>query len=561
MNNTIQRYRLFFYSIRNTRFKQLKARLLLILKRKFYIQVLGRYVKQKHAVVDTLLPLSSHRHKPLFPPRKQLLTNTNELVFLNVKRELTSPMDWHPKEMEYGTRLWLLNLHYMEFLEALDDTHFYYHILDWIDKNKPYRVGYYLDDWNSYALSIRVVVWMQQLNNRVANHDQQKMELITRSLIAQIKFLTKNLELDIYGNHIIKNIKALLWAGAYFNGREADFWMKKAEQLLAVELQEQILDDGMHFELSPAYHAQVFADLLECYQVIREGSVKISLGKVLPKMAQVLADLTQNDGFVCLFNDGGLDMAYPSQQCLTVFQQLTNKQVNKRTCFQYQDAGYIGFQDDSNEIIIDCGALAPDYLPAHGHGDMFSFEYSVDKNRIIVDAGVYEYNPSEMRDYSRKTSSHNTVTLDGLSQSEFWMAFRVGRRAKIVGKKIELAEDQFFVQASHDGYRHLAGNPIHQRSFAYAKKVLHITDEIQAGMGQEVVSRLLLNPKCEIKQLSATQVCIVTKGSEITIKNAQGITTQQAWWCPNFGVKIPTTQLVMHHGKSPCISETIIEFV
>ena len=39
-------------------------------------------------------------------------------------------------------------------------------IKDWIGANKPYKKGYWLDDWNSYSLSIRVVVWMQQFERR-----------------------------------------------------------------------------------------------------------------------------------------------------------------------------------------------------------------------------------------------------------------------------------------------------------------------------------------------------------------------------------------------------------
>ena len=65
--------------------------------------------------------------------------------------------NWHPEEMkkvlDYG-----LNLHYMEFIESLDSEKCYLCIKDWIDSNRPYKKGYWLDDWNSYSLSIRIVV-------------------------------------------------------------------------------------------------------------------------------------------------------------------------------------------------------------------------------------------------------------------------------------------------------------------------------------------------------------------------------------------------------------------
>ena len=66
------------------------------------------------------------------------------------------------EEMKKGTRLWLLNLHYMEFIESLDSEKCYLCIKDWIDSNRPYKKGYWLDDWNGFSLSIRIVVWMQQ---------------------------------------------------------------------------------------------------------------------------------------------------------------------------------------------------------------------------------------------------------------------------------------------------------------------------------------------------------------------------------------------------------------
>jgi hypothetical protein len=46
----------------------------------------------------------------------------------------------------------------------------------------------------------------------------------------QLVFLERNLETDICGNHLIKNIKALIWASAYFTG-------PFAETLAAVRLE------------------------------------------------------------------------------------------------------------------------------------------------------------------------------------------------------------------------------------------------------------------------------------------------------------------------------------
>ena len=72
----------------------------------------------------------------------------------------------------------------------------------------------------------------------------------------------------------------------------------------------------------------------------------------------------------------------------------------------------------------------PDYLPAHGHGDIFSFELSLDGRRVVVDGGTSSYEAGHERDWARSTRAHNTVEIAGADQCEFFGAFRVGRRGR-----------------------------------------------------------------------------------------------------------------------------------
>ena len=120
--------------------------------------------------------------------------------------------------------------------------------------------GAWRDSHNSYALSLRVVVWMQQLARAPALAGARGR----RASPSRYGFWHDNLETDLGGNHLVKNIKALIWASAFFAGPEAARWRRKGLRLLRRALDEQILPDGVHFERSPSYHAQVFADLLEC---------------------------------------------------------------------------------------------------------------------------------------------------------------------------------------------------------------------------------------------------------------------------------------------------------
>ena len=124
----------------------------------------------------------------------------------------------------------------MEYLEEADDSLFADLVRQWIDANPPYARGYWKDSWNSYTVSLRTVVWMQQLASRGARLDAATREAAVASLAQQIRFLEANLETDIGGNHLIKNIKALLLASAFFAGSEAEQWRALGLRLLAEEL-------------------------------------------------------------------------------------------------------------------------------------------------------------------------------------------------------------------------------------------------------------------------------------------------------------------------------------
>jgi hypothetical protein len=60
--------------------------------------------------------------------------------------------------------------------------------------------GAWKDFWNSYALSVRVVVWLQQLARRTSRLSPDLV--VEASAVEQLVFLERNLETDICGNHI-----------------------------------------------------------------------------------------------------------------------------------------------------------------------------------------------------------------------------------------------------------------------------------------------------------------------------------------------------------------------
>jgi uncharacterized heparinase superfamily protein len=533
--------------------EQVLRRLALLGKRHIVVRLAPHVTAMRVETAVRAPVLAATLPTPLFSPRHQLVdwsSGTPSLRVLGWSWPIAAPVEWHPRHFSGSATLEEFNLQYMEYLEALDDDSFVAVVLDWIENNPPYAPRYWLGGWSSFPLSIRCVVWLQQLAARRGRLPVGAVNRMCASLVHQTRFLERNLELDIGGNHLIKNIKALLWMGCSFAGDEPKRWRTLGERLLASQIAEQILPDGMHFERSPAYHLQVFADLLECWQTLGPSPVRDVLEDTLHRMAQVVVDLTHPDGLPSLFADGGLHMAYAPQECIAAFNHLFRATPSPRRVFALRDAGYYGVRVADNYVLLDCGPIGPDSLPGHGHGDVFAFEWSVRGQRIVMDTGVLQYRASREREYVRSTRAHNTVTLDDADQAEFYGEFRVGRRPRVRVDRGEIFETGFRVIASHDGYSHFPGRPIHWRKMSATDSRLEIEDEIIGGAAQIAIARLLLHPDCRIT-LQRTGTVITRADTRILLRTDSPVTVSPAIWHPDFGETLETKQLVITYGAAP----------
>ena len=86
----------------------------------------------------------------------------------------------------------------------------------WIRENPP-AIG---SGWEPYPTSLRIVNWMKWA---LAGHELSGDA--TQSLAVQARWLTRRLEHHLLGNHLFANAKALVFAGLFFEGAEAQaFW-------------------------------------------------------------------------------------------------------------------------------------------------------------------------------------------------------------------------------------------------------------------------------------------------------------------------------------------------
>lgn len=426
--------------------------------------------------------------------------------FVGQARSFTpASMDWHPADV---SRLWRYNLHYFDYL--LDDDCLVAardQLLDhWIGANPPGTA----DGWEAYPTALRIVNWIDYFLR--TDGARAPKDVWLKSLFHQAAWLARNVEYHIRANHLFKNGVALLFAGVFFQGSVAERWLALGRRILETEIAEQFLPDGGHYERSPMYHSIVTQDVLDVVNLLRSSpaapqDLRARFEAKASAAMDFLGDMLHPDGEIALFNNSAFGIALPPAELRAYAERVLGRKVARQrepedtVIINRPDTGYYGCRAGVDYLIVDCGAIGPDYQPGHAHCDMLSFELSIDGERVIVDGGVSGYEGDPLRGFVRSTAAHNTVCVDGAEQSEMWGTFRVGRRARPLFARIEqMSDDEVVFEGAHDGYAHSAQRVVHHRRIVYrpGDRVWQIVDRLE-GEGEATIEAFLhFAPGCEV---------------------------------------------------------------
>jgi uncharacterized heparinase superfamily protein len=466
-----------------------------------------------------------------------------ELVsLLDETREIGSARAWDAPEVP---KLWRYHLHYFDDLcarDAASRTSWHEALVHrWIAENPPGRGT----GWEPYPSSRRIVNWIKwSLGGGPLSAAARD------SLAAQTRYLGKRLEWHLLGNHLWANAKALVFAGSFFAGAEADAWRERGLDILERQLGEQILDDGGHFELSPMYHALALEDLLDIVNLARAwpGRVPLALlarlAERVPAMLHWLDCMCHPDGDIALFNDSALDVAPKHAGLARYATRLGLPAAAPAPAFVHlQASGYARVVRGPFALFCDIGDIGPDYLPGHAHADSLSFELSVHGRRWLVDSGCSTYATGPERLRQRGTAAHNTVVVDGLDSSEVWSSFRVARRARV--RDVSAADQgaRVVVEASHDGYAGRSGT-LHRRRVVVDEGGLLIADQLE-GSFAHAASHWHLHPAVSAESEAPRRVRL-TLGAERLTLSAEGATlhVEESTWHPGFNRRIPNQRVI-----------------
>jgi uncharacterized heparinase superfamily protein len=495
------------------------------------------------------------------PGRLASMLSPTRFRFVGQEAELGTGSDWNDPGR---AKLWLYNLHYFDDLRAqgaADRLHWHRDLIGrWLVENPP-GTG---NGWEPYPTSLRIVNWIAWA---LAGNDLGSAAL--ESLAIQARVLSATLEFHLLGNHLLANAKALIFAGSFFSGPEADEWLQTGLDLLDAELGEQILDDGGHFELSPMYHATILEDLLDLIQLCQLFPTQLEAKRrawqmLARQMLGWLAEMTHPDGEIGFFNDAAFGIARTHAELTAYAASLGIAGTRHAEALRVLEAsGYLRLESGPFRMIFDAAEIGPSYLPGHGHADVLSLEVSLDGQRLVANSGTSTYENDAVRIEERSTAAHATVEIDGHSSSEVWASFRVGRRARPFDLSTATKNGVLSAAASHDGYRWLPGKPIHRRDIALSPEALSVTDSISGTGEHSVRGRFPLHPSVRSVSEQPTGWRVESASGRVVrvhINGASELVTENGHFSPTFGQRMSRPVLVWRHdGRLPLNIETRFE--
>jgi uncharacterized heparinase superfamily protein len=510
------------------------------------VQVFGRirFKLYRPPADERPAPSLRERSNPYVTPigAGQSMLGFDRFRFLNLEGTCALPEQWHGRG---HSPLWTYNLHYFDDLNAAENSArrpWHERIMErWIDENRPgMGIG-----WDPYPVSRRTVNWVKwSLRGNVLSAQARQ------SLAVQARWLRGRIETHLQGNHVFANAKALVFAGLYFSGEEAEGWLRQGLALADTEIAEQVLADGGHFERSTMYHAAFVEDLLDMIGVMQAHGYTAARAwhEAAARMLSWLEAMSHPDAGIAFFNDAAFGMA-------PTFMQLREYAAHLNVGFEprgtaglrrLMPSGYISIDLPPFFLICDVAPIGPDHLSGHGHADTLSFELSFKGRRVFVNSGTSEYGLGAERQRQRGTAAHCTLVIDGRDSSEVWGGFRVARRARARLLEARAANSSATIAGEHDGYRRLPGRNVHRRSWALSAQGLAIEDTVDGTFGS-ADCYFHLHPDIRVLEIGDFELRLSDSREsllEMRFDGAARVEVAESTWHPEFGLTMANRCIV-----------------
>jgi hypothetical protein len=491
-------------------------------------------------------------------------------------------------------------------IEAIDQLE------SWIAQN-PEGAGI---NWqSSLEIAIRALSWLWTMFFLLPSpaFTEDVARGVMQSLFVQLRHVYRYPSIYSSPNtHLIGEATALFIGGLLLEGTaETRQWQERGASLLTQEIR-QVLDDGVHCELSTAYHCYATDFYMQASILARRNHVYFppEVDAKMEQMLEFVMHITRPDGSIPQLgdDDGGRALALDTRDYRRYcdglssgavlfarpdfkwqsrsFQEESLWLLGRDACTVYaaipvmtphgtsrsfDTAGYFvhrtGWTERDSHAVFDCGGLgAP--TGGHGHADALSLVLFSEGRDVLIDAGSYVYNGTpEWRSYFRSTRAHNTVVVDGCDQSEQggtfqWLTRAIARELPSSPASVDS------VAGEHTGYERLASPVLHKRRVSFDKDgSCAIVDELlgtgvhhfdffyhfAADLDLRVVSESALRITVRLNAGNGEALLILCTAAPGRAEVIDG------WVSPRYGKKEPSRVLrVQVVATAPLFASTVI---
>jgi len=352
-------------------------------------------------------------------------------------------------------------------------------------------------------------------------------------------------------------------------------WQKNAIDKLSRCVELQILEDGSHWEHSPMYHNEVFHCLLNVNLLAKRNHVELTKTLVQktkdmasanlhwqkPNYHQPLlgdSDDTDTRGLLTLAaflfeNQVFKSRAYNTldfENYLILGKNLAEDYENIKpinpaflSYFQ-QNAGDYYMRSSWNKNASYSSLHLRKLAMGHAHDDLLSFTIFANNRDYLVDNGRYTYMDNEFRKLIKSSKEHNTLAVDDLPNSILKGVWETDYKAS--SEDIYTKSTTFFDygEAKNTGYKRLKDPVEVKRRMLYLKPDIWLLFDSFSSRENHKYSQYFnfSDDKVEIKESS-----IETTYSENNLKiqpiKDVGITLNNAWYSPEYNLKLPSKQV------------------
>jgi uncharacterized heparinase superfamily protein len=357
--------------------------------------------------------------------------------------------------------------------------------------------------WQPAALGERLSAWISFYDFYAPMAPPEFQEKLIASLSQQLRHLLHLQPTFLPGTAGLAVVKGLVLGGLALGEEERA--LPAAFELLQKQIANEILDDGGHISRNPSTQLHFLRHLIDLRAALKQSGIgKLpEIDLAIDRMIPALKLFRHGDGALALFQGSA------EESSLWLEATLTLSEARGRAARRLPQMGFERLTAGRSLLLADIGGVPPHPYDRDAHAGLLSFEFSVGRERIIVNCGAAPEGDAAWHQALAATAAHSTLTLEDTNAYDV-LAGGLGRRPLEVKAQRFEQDGVQSIEMSHDGYASRFG-VWHQRTLSLSPNGEELKGrEILAGKVRHDYSiRWHLHPALQVSLSQSGQAALL----------------------------------------------------